>query len=219
MRLPAMPPLGAVRRAGFRSVLEGLGFLRGAANLRTSFVVDMCAMVFAHPRAVFPALAVLVYGGSAGTVGMLQAAPAIGALVAFGVSGWVSRVRRHGVAIVLAVVVYGAAVGSVGLTDVLWVGLLALGLSGAADMVSSAFRSTMLQSAAPDAMRGRLQGVFTVVVSGGPRMGDFVVGSLAALAGEQRALMLGGAACVAGVLLCALTQRGFLRYDARAPQP
>ena len=218
-RLPPMPPLGPVSRAGLGSVLEGLRFLRSAPNLRTSFVVDMCAMVFAYPRAVFPALAVLVYGGAAGTVGMLQAAPAVGALVAFGVSGWVSRVRRHGLAIVVAVVAYGAAVGSVGLTDILWVGLLGLALSGAADMVSAAFRSTMLQAAAPDAMRGRLQGVFTVVVSGGPRAGDFLVGSAAALFGEQHALMLGGAACIAGVLLSAAMQRGFLAYDARDPTP
>ncbi|HEX2174619.1 MAG TPA: MFS transporter [Nocardioidaceae bacterium] len=218
-RLPPVPPQGVVQRAGFRSVLEGLRYLRRAANLRTSFIADMCAMVLAHPRAVFPALAVLVYGGAAGTVGVLQAAPAVGALVAFAVSGWVSRVRRHGLAIVVAVSAYGAAVGSVGLTDVLWVGLVCLALSGAADMVSAAFRSTMLQAAAPDALRGRLQGVFTVVVAGGPRAGDFVVGSVAAVTSEQGALMLGGAACIAGVLLAALTQRGFLRYDAQDPRP
>jgi hypothetical protein len=218
-RLPPMPPQGAVRRAGLQSVLEGLRFLRSAPNLRTSFVVDLCAMVFAHPRAVFPALAVLVYGGAAGTVGMLQAAPAVGALLAFGVSGWVSRVRRHGLAIVLAIVVYGTAVGSVGLTDVLWVALVCLGLSGAADMVSSAFRSTLLQAAVPDPLRGRLQGVFTVVVAGGPRTGDFLVGSLAALVGEQQALSIGGAMCVCGVLLVVALQRGFLRYDARDPRP
>jgi MFS family permease len=218
-RLPPMPPLGAPRRPGLRSVLDGLAFLRAAPNLRTSFVADMCAMVLAHPRAVFPALAVLVYGGAAGTVGMLQAAPAVGALLAFGVSGWVSRVHRHGLAIVLAVAAYGLAVGSVGLADALWVALVGLALSGAADMVSAAFRSTMLQAAAPDEMRGRLQGVFTVVVAGGPRTGDFLVGTLAALAGERQALLVGGAACVAGVLLAAATQRGFLAYDARAPRP
>ncbi|MGH3316936.1 MAG: MFS transporter [Nocardioidaceae bacterium] len=218
-RLPPVPPQGVPRRAGLSSVLEGLRFLRQAPNLRTSFVADMCAMVLANPRAVFPALAVLVYGGAAGTVGMLQAAPAVGALCAFALSGWVGRVRMHGLAIVLAVMAYGAAVGTVGLTDLLWVGLLFLALSGAADMVSSAFRSTMLQSAVPDELRGRLQGVFTVVVAGGPRLGDFVVGSLAAATTEQVALLLGGAACVVGVLVAALTQRGFVRYDATDPRP
>jgi MFS family permease len=162
---------------------------------------------------------VLVYDGAAGTVGMLQAAPAVGALCAFAVSGWVGRVRLHGLAIVLAVMAYGAAVGAVGLTDLLWVGLLFLALSGAADMVSAAFRSTMLQSAVPDELRGRLQGVFMVVVAGGPRLGDFVVGSLAAATTEQLALLLGGAACVVGVLVAALLQRGFVRYDATDPQP
>ncbi|MGH3354970.1 MAG: MFS transporter [Nocardioidaceae bacterium] len=218
-RLPALPPQGPVRRAGFASVLEGLRFLRHAPNLRMSFVADLCAMVLAQPRALFPALAVLVYGGAAGTVGLLQAAPAAGALVAFALSGWVGRVRLHGLAIVVAVAVYGAAVGAVGLTDLLWVGLVFLALSGAADMVSSAYRSTMLQTAAPDALRGRLQGVFTVVVAGGPRTGDFVAGSVASATSERVALVVGGLACIGGVCLAALSQRGFLRYDADHPQP
>ena len=144
-----------------------------------TFVLDLCAMVLAQPRALFPALAYKVYGGGAATVGLLQAAPAAGALVAFLFSGWISRVRLHGVAIVLAVLGYGAAVGAVGLTDLLWWGVLFLALTGAADMVSAAYRSTILQVAAPDHLRGRLQGVFIVVVAGGPRAGDFLAGSVA----------------------------------------
>jgi len=216
-RLPPVPPEGEVRRAGIASVLEGLRFLRGAPNLRMSFVADLCAMVLAQPRALFPALALTVYAGTESTVGLLQSAPAAGAVVAFLLSGWVGRVRFHGRAIVVAVVVYGLAVGAVGLTDALWFGVFFLAVSGAADMVSAAYRSTMLQAAVPDAMRGRLQGVFTVVVAGGPRAGDFVIGSVAELTGEQTALLLGGAACVAGVLVAALRQRGFWRYDARRP--
>lgn len=218
-RLPPMPPSEGNPRAGFRSVLDGLSFLRHSPNLRMTFVLDLCAMVFAHPRALFPALAYKVYGGGAATVGVLQAAPAVGALMAFVVSGWVSRVRRHGVAIVLAILVYGAAIGSVGLTGALWAGVLFLCVAGAADSVSSAFRNTVLQVAAPDELRGRLQGVFIVVVAGGPRAGDFLLGSVGEATTERIALVLGGLACIVGVLVAVACQRSFLSYDARHPTP
>lgn len=216
-RLPVMPPLEGSPRAGFRSVLDGLRFLRTSPNLRMTFVLDLCAMVLAQPRALFPALAYKVYGGGAATVGVLQAAPAVGALVAFVLSGWVGRVRMQGLAIVVSVIVYGIAVGSVGLTSILWLAVLLLAVSGMADMVSAAYRSTILQVAAPDQLRGRLQGVFTVVVAGGPRVGDFVAGSVGEVTTERLALVLGGLACVVGVLVAVVLQRGFLRYDARHP--
>jgi MFS family permease len=219
LRLPRMPPMENSPRAGLRSVVDGLGFLRRSPNLRMTFVADLCAMVLAQPRALFPALAYKVYGGGAGVVGVLQSAPAAGAVVAFLFSGWVSRVRLQGLAVVVAVVVYGAAVGGVGLTDVLWVGVVLLGLSGMADMVSAAYRSTMLQVAAPDQMRGRLQGVFIVVVAGGPRAGDVLAGSVASTVGERLALVLGGLACVAGVVTASALSRRFLEYDARHPTP
>jgi MFS family permease len=218
-RLPAMPPTSGSPKAGLRSVLDGLSFLRRSPNVRMTFVLDLCAMVFAHPRALFPALAYKVYGGGAATVGVLQAAPAVGALVALVVSGWVSRVRLHGVAIVLSILVYGAAVGAVGLAGALWAAVLFLAVAGAADSVSSAFRNTVLQVAAPDELRGRLQGVFIVVVAGGPRAGDFLLGSVGEAAGERVALVLGGLACIVGVLVAVTLQRSFLSYDARHPQP
>ncbi len=219
LRAPRMPPDGQAPRPGLRSVVDGLRFLRQAPNLRMTFVLDLCAMVFAQPRALFPALAVKVYGGGAATVGLLQAAPAAGALLAFLFSGWISRVRLHGVAIAAAVVAYGLAVGGVGLTDLLWLGVVFLALSGAADMVSSAYRNTVLVAAAPDHLRGRLQGVFIVVVAGGPRAGDLLAGSVAEGVGEQPALVLGGLACVLGVLTACLVRRDFLRYDDRSPTP
>ncbi len=217
VRLPRMPPMDNSPRAGLRSVVDGLKFLRHSGNLRMTFVVDLCAMVLAQPRALFPALAYKVYGGGAGVVGVLQAAPAAGAVIAFLFSGWVSKVRLQGLAIVISVVVYGAAVGGVGLTDILWVGVVFLAISGMADMVSAAYRSTMLQVAAPDQMRGRLQGVFIVVVAGGPRAGDFLAGSVASTIGERLALLLGGLACVVGVLSASALSRRFLEYDARHP--
>jgi MFS family permease len=219
VRMPKMPPMENVPRAGLRSVADGLAFLRRSPNLRMTFIADLCAMVLAQPRALFPALAYKVYAGGAGVVGLLQAAPAAGAVIAFLLSGWVSKVRLQGVAIVIAVVAYGATVGGVGLTDVLWIGVVFLALSGAADMVSAAYRSTILQVAAPDQMRGRLQGVFIVVVAGGPRAGDFLAGSVASSVGERLALVLGGLACIVGVLTAVSLQRSFLRYDARHPEP
>ncbi len=219
VRLPRMPPTEHSPRAGLRSVLSGLRFLRGAPNLRMTFVLDLCAMVLAQPRALFPALAAKVFGGGAATVGVLQAAPAVGSLVAFAVSGWIGRVHRHGLAIAVAVAAYGLAVAGVGLTEMLWVAVVFLGLSGAADMVSAAYRSTMLQVAAPDHLRGRLQGVFIVVVAGGPRAGDFLAGSLGEATSERLALVLGGLACVAGVVAACAASRQFLRYDGRRPTP
>ena len=219
VRMPKMPPLENSPRAGLRSVADGLRFLKRSPNLRMTFILDLCAMVLAQPRALFPALAFKVYGGGAGVVGLLQSAPAAGAVVAFLFSGWLSRVHRQGFAIVVAVLVYGAAVGGVGLTDVLWLGVLFLAVSGMADMVSAAYRSTILQVAAPDQLRGRLQGVFIVVVAGGPRAGDFLAGSVASSVGERAALVLGGLACIAGVLTATALSRRFLDYDARHPTP
>ena len=219
LRLPRMPPMEDSPRPGLRSVLDGLSFLRRSPNLRMTFVLDLCAMVLAQPRALFPALAYKVYGGGTATVGLLQASPAVGALVAFLFSGWVSKVRLQGLAVVLAVLGYGAAVGATGLTTALWVGVVFLAMSGAADMVSSAYRNTILQVAAPDQLRGRLQGVFIVVVAGGPRAGDFVAGSVGSAVGDRLALVLGGAACLGGVLLAVAAQRRFLRYDAEYPTP
>lgn len=224
VRLPALPPLTRQPVPGLRSVVEGLRFLRTAPNVRGTFVVDLFAMVLAQPRALFPALAVTVFATGPETLGLLQAAPGLGAVAAFLVSGWVSRVHRHGVAVLVAVCVYGAAVSLAGVSvfsgaSVLWLCVLLLACSGAADMVSAAYRSTILQTAAPDELRGRMQGVFIVVVAGGPRLGDFVMGSLAGLAGEAWAMTVGGALCVAATAWFGLRSRGFRAYDAREPTP
>lgn len=224
VRLPSVPPEGGGSVPGLRSVVDGLRFLRTAPNLRMTFVLDLCAMVLAQPRALVPALALTVYAGNPSTLGLLQASPAIGSLLAFGVSGWVSRVHRHGVAIAVAVGCYGlavalAGVAAVGVPGLLWLCVACFAASGAADMVSAAYRSTMLQAAAPDEMRGRMQGVFTVVVAGGPRLGDFVIGSLAALLGEGRAMVVGGLLCLVGIGVALSLQRRFLSYDARTPTP
>ena len=223
LRLPPIPPERSEgetpKRPGLRSVVEGFHFLRNARNIRMTFILDMCAMVLAQPRALFPAVAGSFFGGGVRTVGLLQAAPAIGSLVAFTFSGWVSKVRRQGLAIAICVILYGGAVAAFGFARALWLGVLFLAMSGAADMVSAAYRSTILQVAAPDNLRGRLQGVFTVVVAGGPRMGDFVSGSVAALTTPTIALAAGGLACISGVLIASAREPDFARYDSLHPTP
>ncbi|MER7957896.1 MFS transporter [Streptomyces sp. NPDC096030] len=214
-RLPAMlPERTGTKRA---SVLDGLRFLATRPNLRMTFFSDFCAMILAHPRALFPVVAVLWYDGDATTTGLLAAAPAAGALLGGVLSGWQGRIHHHGQAILLAVACWGTAIAVFGLTRNLWLGLLLLALAGYSDTVSMIFRNTMMQVAAPDEMRGRLQGVFIVVVAGGPRLGDFLAGSVADLTSPAVAVTGGGIACVLAIGLLALHGREFRRYDARRP--
>ncbi|AQT76517.1 MFS transporter [Streptomyces sp. fd1-xmd] len=217
-RLPSMKPDRAEGARGRASVVDGLRFLGTRPNIRMTFFSDMAAMVLAHPRALFPAVAGLWFGGGAGTVGLLVAATAAGALLGGLFSGWQGRVQRHGLAILLAVAAWGLAIAVFGLTRNLWLGMFFLALAGAADTTSMVFRTTMLQAATPDDMRGRLQGVFIVVVAGGPRLGDFLAGTAADLTSPAVAVTGGGLACVLVVGLLALRWRGFARYDARNPQ-
>lgn len=220
-RLPSMKPEregGSPGKQGRASVLDGLRFLGTRPNIRMTFFSDMAAMVLAHPRALFPAIAVLWYGGDAKTVGLLSAAPAVGALLGGLFSGWQVRIHRHGLAILVAVGAWGLAIAVFGLTRNLWLGLFFLALAGAADTTSMVFRTTMLQAATPDGMRGRLQGVFIVVVAGGPRLGDFLAGTTADLTSPAVAITGGGLGCVLVLVLLGVRWRGFARYDARSPQ-
>ncbi|MGI4896311.1 MAG: MFS transporter [Janthinobacterium lividum] len=230
-RLPPMPPEpgldGERRRPGWRSVLEGMRFLGTRPNVRMTFLVDLCAMVFAMPRVLYPALGAVVLGGGARTVGILSAGFAFGSVLAGLFSGRLGGVRRQGAAVVAAVVVYGSALAAVGVVLVvapehagwrLWVCVGLLAGCGAADAVSSVFRNTILQVATPDSMRGRLQGIFIVVVAGGPRLGDLVLGSGAQAAGEGWAALVGGLLCVLAVLALARWQRRFVHYDAHHPE-
>lgn len=218
-RLPAIPPEGTVKRTGWAAVWEGLQFLKSKRNLLMTFLVDLSAMIFAQPRALFPALAATTLGGGARTVGYLSAAPAIGALLGALFSGWLGRIRKQGLYVVIMVCIWGAATSMFGATSVLAVALMFLAICGAADMVSAVFRSTILQVATPDDMRGRLQGVFIVVVAGGPRIGDVVAGSAATILGERAAIIAGGLACIAATLGFVAWHRPFIQYDARHPVP
>lgn len=233
--LSALPPIRPETRAtsgapGLSSVVDGLRFLGTRSNVRMTFLADFCAMILAQPRALFPAIAVVALAGGEATVGVLSAALAVGAVVAMMFSGPLGAVIQQGRAVVWAVVAWGVCISLVGLAVLgsgslfgpgaaLVLACLGLAAAGAADSVSAVFRNTILQAATPDHLRGRLQGIFIVVVAGGPRLGELVSGTIASAWTEWGALLLGGLACIVAMLSLARAQRGFLTYDARDPQP
>ena len=236
-RLPELPPVetttGVPAKRGLASVFEGLRYLATRPNVRMTFVADLTAMVLAMPRVLLPAAGVLWLGGGAATTGELNAAFAVGAVLAGLLSGGLVRVRRQGRVIVGSIVVFGLAVAAFGavlltvgrttprgvLVPGLLVAFVFLALAGGADAVSAVFRQTILQTATPDEMRGRLQGVFIVVVAGGPRLGDLVLGSAAERFGEAWAALAGGLLCVLVLVTVVTLQRRFWDYDAHDPQP
>lgn len=234
--LTTLPPIrpetdaGGARPPGLRSVVDGLRFLATRPNVRMTFLADFCAMILAQPRALFPAIAVVALAGGEATVGILAAALAVGAVVAMMFSGPLGAVIHQGRAVVWSVVGWGVCIALVGLAvlgagrafspgQALVLACLGLAAAGAADSVSAVFRTTILQAATPDHLRGRLQGVFIVVVAGGPRLGELVSGTAAGIWSEWVALVVGGIACVLAMLVLARSQRAFLDYDARDPQP
>ena len=217
LRLPALPPLtddpspGRAAVPGLRSVVEGLTFISTSPVLILSFAVDIAAMVLAMPRALFPQAAAERFGGG---VGWLFASIAIGSSVAGLSSGWIRRVRRQGVALVGAVLAWGVAVAASGVAPNLATAVVLLAVAGAADLVSAVYRQTILQTYAPDELRGRLQGVFVVVVAGGPRLGDLRAGATAAAVGLTGSWTGGGIACVL-VVLPALFVPALRHYTSR----
>ena len=248
LRLPALPPgtvlyphdgdapvvsTAPTRRPGLGAVVEGLRYLSTQPNVRMTFLVDLAAMVLAMPRVLFPAIGVVVLGGGESTTGLLTAAIAVGGVVAGLLSGGLTGIRRQGAMIVWSITVWGLGVAAFGavliaagrttpqhvIVPALVVALVALAVCGAADNVSAIFRQSILQTAAPDDMRGRLQGVFIVVVAGGPRAGDMWLGTQASWWGEGVAALVGGLSCIVVLWLLVRWQRGFLAYDAAHPTP
>lgn len=238
LQLPRLPPLMRAARPGLESLVDGIRFLRRAPNIRMSFLVDIVAMTFGRPIALFPAVGATVIGGGATTVGIITAAFAIGAFLASLFSGPVAHIHRHGVAIGRAISLYGMFgalfgivillmqtgwFGPVGptLAGVSWPALILAALAvtgmGASDEISAIFRSTMLLTAAPDEMRGRLQGVFTVVVTGGPRVGDLWAGVGTALVALWFPSLVGGLLTIALIAILLRVVPSFRAYDARDP--
>lgn len=215
-RLPALPPLAgtAVRRAGVKEIAAGFRYISGHTVLLLSFLADIIAMVLGMPRALFPQLASQTYApyGEGLALGLLFAAIPIGAVLGGLFSGTFSRARRHGWMVIGAVVAWGVAIAGFGLSRNLWVALAFLALAGVADMVSMVFRGAILLSAATDEMRGRMQGVFTVVVAGGPRLADVLHGTAGSAFGPRTAVAGGGLLVVAVMLALAAAVPALRRY-------
>ncbi len=238
--LPKLAPSELTERPGWRSLRAGVAFLRRAPNIRTSFVVDLIAMTFGRPHVLFPAVGALVFGGGPITVGVLVAAGAVGTFLAGLFSGPVGHVRLQGRAVVYAIIFYGGFVFAfgvvVGVMQTGWfppvgealadanvvaiaLGGIAMAGMGASDEVSAIFRNTMMMMATPDHMRGRLQGIFTVVVTGGPRLGDLYVGLLATAVALWFPPVLGGILIVGLLALVFRVVPSFRAYDAVNPTP
>ncbi|MEU1303194.1 MFS transporter [Streptomyces shenzhenensis] len=215
-RLPALPPLGkpSARRAGLREIAAGFRYMSLHKVLLLSFLADIVAMVFGMPRALFPQLAAETYAsyGEGLALGVLFAGIPVGAVIGGLFSGTFSRARRHGWMVIGAVVGWGIAVAGFGLSRNLWVALAFLAAAGVADMISMVFRGAILLSAATDEMRGRMQGVFTVVVAGGPRLADVLHGTAGAAFGPRAAVVGGGLLVVAVMLGLAAAVPALRRY-------
>ncbi len=237
--LPGLRPEGTTTRPGWASLKAGWDFLRTAPNIRSSFLVDIIAMTFGRPQVLFPAVGAIVIGGGSVTVGVLVAAGGIGVVLSSLFSGRVTGYRWHGRAIGWAIAVYGAFVAGMGAVFGVmatgWFGAVGADISqanvpalaiaalmsagmGASDNVSTIFRMTMMQSAVPDDMRGRIQGVFTVVVTGGPRLGELFIGGLAGLTSLWFPPVLGGLAIIVLIAVVLRVQRSFREYDALDPK-
>jgi len=215
-RLPALPPLGErpTRRAGVREIAAGFRYISGHKVLLLSFLADIVAMVLGMPRALFPQLAAETYApwGAGLALGVLFAGIPVGAVLGGLFSGVFSRARRHGWMVIGAVVGWGVAIAGFGLSGNLWVAFAFLAAAGLADMVSMVFRGAILLSAATDDMRGRMQGVFTVVVAGGPRLADVLHGTAGSVFGPRAAVAGGGALVVVVMLALAAAVPALRRY-------
>ena len=234
--LPMLRPEGEIVRPGLASLVDGARFLRRAGNIRMQYVLDICAMTFGQPLVLFPALGTVILGGGAVTTGLLTAAVAVGTFLSSLFSGRIVHYRWHGRGIARAVQAYGGVIALFGgvLLAGLWtsqatasapnvllivLACITLALSGAADNVSSIYRNTMMQAAVPDAMRGRLQGIFVIVVAGGPRLGALYAGALATLTALWFPPLLGGLLVIGLVAVFVRLNPGFRAYDAEDPQP
>ncbi|MFJ2814682.1 MFS transporter [Streptomyces sp. NPDC087294] len=215
-QLPALPPLEGAgkRRAGVREIAAGFRYIAARKVLLLSFLADIIAMVLGMPRALFPQLADTTYGsfGEGLALGLLFAAIPIGAVLGGLLSGTFSRAERHGWMVIGAVVTWGAAITGFGLSGNLWLAAGFLAVAGVADMVSMVFRGAILLSAATDEMRGRMQGVFTVVVAGGPRLADVLHGTAGSAFGPRAAVAGGGLLVVVVMLTLAAAVPALRRY-------
>jgi MFS family permease len=200
LAIAPLPPIGEVARPGITAIAEGLRFAARRRVILSTFVIDLNAMIFGMPAALFPVLALDVFHAGPAGVGLLAAAPAVGAFGAALLSGWVSTVRRTGRAIVIAVVVWGLAIVGFGLSTFSFgLALAFLAVAGGADVLSAVFRSSLVQLETPDALRGRVTSIHMLAVSSGPQLGDIEAASVASVIGAQASVVSGGLLCLVGV--------------------
>jgi MFS family permease len=209
----AIPPPEGAEPPSLARLKEGFRYARSRQELVGTYVVDFVAMVFGMPLALFPAISEKLGGEAA--LGLLYAAPAVGALVASLTSRWTPRVHRHGLAVMLAATAWGIAIVAFGFCDALVPSLFFLALAGGADMLSGIFRMTMWNQTIPDALRGRLAAIEMVSYMSGPLLGHAEAGAVAALFSVRASVVSGGVLCVAGVLACGVLLPRFVSYDAR----
>ena len=213
----AVPPPADAERPSVRRVLEGVRYARSRPELIGTYAVDIIAMFFGMPIALFPAIASGL--GGPGVLGFMYAAPAVGALLFSATSGWTSRIHRHGMGVIVAAVLWGLAIVAFGLVPGLAAALVFLGLAGAADMMSGVFRQTIWNQTIPDSLRGRLASIEMLSYTSGPALGNFEAGVVASLFSVRVSIVSGGVLCVVGCVLAAVALPAFRAYDARGRQP
>jgi MFS family permease len=214
-RMAAVPPPPDAERPSLARIVEGFRYARSRQDLLGTYAVDMAAMFFGMPEALFPQLASRI-GGPA-ILGLLFSAPAVGSLVVSATAGWVHRVRRQGRALVFAAAGWGIAIVALGFGRSLWPAFAALVVAGGLDMVSGLMRSTIWNQSIPDSLRGRLAGIELVSYTSGPALGNFEGGLVEAFAGLRFAIVSGGIACVGATALLAVVLPGLWRQDSKAP--
>jgi len=210
-----MSPLSSPRTVDaqklFSAISDGFRYVRRHAVAQAVYFADLNANVFGLPRALFPAMALTVYHGGPRTLGLLYAAPGIGALVLATFAGWINHVQRRGRTVLMVIVIWGVAMTAFGIVHLLWFGVIILALAGGMDMVSAVLRSTILQLAITDEFRSRISAIQMAVVTGGPRLGDAESGVVAGVTSTEFSIVSGGLACIAGVGLLAWRRRDFWR--------
>jgi MFS family permease len=216
IRMRPMPTRADSEGASLRGIAEGWRYAMSRQELIGTYVIDIAAMALAMPTALFPFLADRLH--ASWSLGLLYAAPAVGAALVSMTSGWTSRIHRHGIAVVYAALLWGAAIACVALTENVWIALACLVVAGGGDTVSGIFRMAIWNQTIPDALRGRLAGIELLSFSSGPILGQIRAGGMAAVAGVGFAVGFGGLACVGAVGLLAATLPGFRRYDARTDE-
>jgi MFS family permease len=219
--IASSPPVGDGQRASVASIIEGLKFLRGHPVITSVFGIDMLAMIFGMPRALFPALTARLHGGPT-LYGFMLASVAAGAFVASITSGWTSRVVRQGRAVIVCVALWGVAIAIAGTSRTAVVVLVLFGVAGGADMISGVYRSAVAADVTPDDLRGRISGVEIAVYGGGPVLGDVEAGVVGGLVNVPFAIISGGLACVAGAAVFATKVPSFAKYERHydaVPEP